>query len=173
MICKRGRGVIAKHDDLAKVLANYASKAGFSNIREKRFRFTRKKPADVFVTEWRTRENVAWDVGVASVTRSDVVGTAAETCGFAAVNYRHTKLKNFGNLKNKEPFKDFHYVPIIAESGGSWEENAVNMLRRLGFFLRDEKRIERHSRHMGIAATLSVTLQRWNGRMICSRFENA
>ena len=166
--CKKGRGVIAKHDAVVRALARAVSRAGLPNVVEKRFRGTKKRPGDIFVMNWDGETNVAFDIGVASVTRKDLVDMAAEEELTAGSTYEALKMNDYNNGSFILP-PGYEYVPIIVESGGRWTKAGKEMMQRLAELM-SFRWDESYGKALWRTATAcSFALNNWIGRMILGR----
>ena len=124
------------------------------------------RPADVYVENWIDGGKVAFDISVVSPTQNAIILRAAETPAAAIEMRKSSKIREHFNDCRAQGIA---FKPLVVESFGGWDADAVKLLKKLG----------RHSaRRWGkndaleikyFFQRLSVALQRGNAALLVDR----
>ena len=125
-----------------------------------------QRPADIFIPHWAGGQDAALDVTVTSSLQLQTVNRAATEPGYALRVRRQQKWNKYSELCRAEGIV-FHTLPV--EALGGWDNEAVEVLKRLGQALarstcQEEGEVTKH-----LFGRLSILLMKGNSSLIQNR----
>ena len=130
----------------------------------------RKRPADTFLPGFGGGLGTCIDVACTNVWR-DVNRSAATMKGGGAADRYCTVQKEAANNHNRNDAlaMGYDYQPLVVDSAGAWDANAVTWLRKLGGMLATATNISHTHGCARVFSRLSTTLQRQQAHAILER----
>ena len=159
---------ISRHNHLRDAIYHAAVSASLGPTREDRALLpgVDQRPADIFIPHWAGGQDAALDVTVTSSLQLQTVNRAATEPGYALRVRRQQKWNKYGELCRAEGIV-FHTLPV--EALGGWDNEAVEVLKRLGQALarstcQEEGEVTKH-----LFGRLSILLMKGNSSLIQNR----
>ena len=111
-----------------------------------------KRPDGATLIPWTRGKLVAWDVTVPDIYANSYIADTATTASAAANRAADNK------AKNRELAKTHQFAPIAIETGGAWNEKAVEFISEVGRIITEVTNEQQET--MFLFQRISVALQR-------------
>jgi len=166
--CKGDR--IRRHNAERNVIHNDMCTAGFSPVLEPKHILRnggKKKPADIFVSDWSEGKGACFDVAVTCPLQIKYINHAAKTQLYAAEDYaENVKIPKYSEACAAQ---NLLCIPLVFESFGGMTKNTEETLLRTARFYCHRLSIENSIGITQLFQRISIVLHRHNARMILSR----
>ena len=165
--CKGDR--IRRHNAERNVIHNMCT-AGLSPVLEPKHILRnggKKKPADIFVSDWSEGKGACFDVAVTCPLQIKYINHAAKTQLYAAEDYaENVKIPKYSEACAAQ---NLLCIPLVFESFGGMTKNTEETLLRTARFYCHRLSIENSIGITQLFQRISIVLHRHNARMILSR----
>ena len=132
-----------------------------------------RRPADIWVPQWRESGPAAWDFAVTSGLRAGEIHASALDGGRSTEAYEDVK-RQYLDTAAQCSQQGLQFVPMVVEAhGGGWGPAAVSVWNALAKEYACATGIEKSVACNEIAQRLSTTLQRESARAILRRLTPA
>ena len=127
----------------------------------------KKKPADIFVSDWSEGKGACFDVAVTCPLQIKYINHAAKTQLYAAEDYaENVKIPKYSEACRAQ---NLLCIPLVFESFGGMTKNTEETLLRTARFYCHRLSIENSIGIPQLFQRVSIVLHRHNARMILSR----
>ena len=168
--CRHGGDVVARHNHLRDIFANFCRRAHLSVRVEVGYGLARdhvnSRPADVLVQGWDRGKPAAFDVTVASPLTPVTLNNASTSVGAAA--YAAQLRKHVANDTRCQEF-GWACIPLAVETYGNWGMEAQNVFSRLASLRAIGQAIPKPKMLGDIYCHLNMSLVRSVARAIMGR----
>ena len=160
---ERHQNRIGKHNSLVECIATTLKGCGIPFKKEEHF--DEKIPGDIFIPNWATGRDLWVDLSVVSTLCPSHVKMSAREAGSEAAKRVDEKNKKYAELRNVASF-----TPVVVETLGYWDKTAIYFFKELAQrnFSNDLMELPKSSLSR-LMNNLSVTLQKFNARMLATR----
>ena len=161
-----------RHDHIRDQILQEAQRAGFNPKKELPALIpgSQSRPADIFVESWTNGRRVAFDVSVVSPTQDAIIDRAANVAASAIEMRKSEKTrKHAENCRASGLF----FEPLVVESFGGWDAEAVKMLKTLATHCAPRKGLSPAMEIKYFFQRLSIALQRGNATLLLCRDRNS
>ena len=169
--CKGDR--TRRHNAERNVIEKDMRTAGFAPVLEPKHILRnggKRKPADIFVSDWAEGKGACFDVAVTCPLQRKYIRQAAETQLYAAEDYaEHVKIPKYSEACAAQ---NLLCIPLVFESFGGMTKNTEETLLRTARSYCHRLSIENSIGIPQMFQRISVVLHRHNARMILSRRNN-
>ena len=138
-LCGSGGDRTCRHHAARNIVADAANTAGLRPEIEKPDLLppspddldpNRRRPADVYLPNWRDGRPAALDLAITSPHRHDMRDSAPMAPGMAATEYEKTKRSHLNTAALCEQ-QGFAFVPVVGEPSGGWGPSAMCVFKSL------------------------------------------
>ena len=168
--CRHGGDVVARHNHLRDIFANFCRQAHLSVRVEVGYGLARdhvnSRPADVLVQGWDRGKPAAFDVTVASPLTPVTLNNASTSVGAAA--YAAELRKHVANDTRCQEL-GWTCIPLAVETYGNWGKEAQSVFSRLASLLAIGQAIPKPKMLGDIYGHLNMSLVRSVARAIMGR----
>ena len=168
--CRHGGDVVARHNHLRDIFANFCRKAHLSVRVEVGYGLARdhvnSRPVDVLVHGWDRGKPAAFDVTVASPLTPVTLNNASTSVGAAA--YAAELRKHVANDTRCQEL-GWTCIPLAVETYGNWGKEAQSVFSRLASLLAISQAIPKPKMLGDIYGHLNMSLVRSVARAIMRR----
>ena len=168
--CRHGGDVVARHNHLRDIFANFCRQAHLSVRVEVGYGLARdhvnSRPADVLVQGWDRGKPAAFDVTVASPLTPVTLNNASTSVGAAA--YAAEQRKHVANDTRCQEL-GWTCIPLAVETYGNWGKEAQSVFSRLASLLAIGQAIPKPKMLGDIYGHLNMSLVRSVARAIMGR----
>ncbi len=155
--CRKSAGRQLRHGQLNDILLRAFNSIGITSIREPTglCRGSENRPDGVTVVPWRRGKNLAWDATCADTFAVSHLPGTCVTAGAAARTAETNKRVKYQNLIDTVEF-----VPVAAETMGSWGPEGYELIIELGRRIAEVKKEPLSGAYL--KQRLSIAIQRGN-----------
>jgi len=121
---------------------------------------------DIFLPSWELNRDMYIDVTVTNPLCPSNLAQASRECGYAAQKAFLLKKVRYQEVVNAN---QLWFLPLAVESLGGWHPQAIPFFKSIARRLAQQKAIEISAAMRDLMTSLSVCLQKMNGRMMAER----
>ena len=159
--CRKSAGRQSRHGQLNDILLRSFNSIGITSIREPTGLCigSENRPDGVTVVPWRRGKNLAWDATCADTFAASHLSGTSVTAGAAARTAETNKRTKYQNLIDTVEF-----VPVAAETMGSWGPEGYELITELGRRIAEVKKEPLSAAYL--LQRLSIAIQRGNAHCV-------
>jgi len=166
--CSHGPLRIQRHDALVSVVHHTLLQDHPGVLREQGTSTSdRSRPGDIYHPNFRLGRPAYFDLSVRCTTQSAVISSAASQAGVAAAAGEEAKDNQYLDIVNQS---GGDFIPLVCESFGVWTPSALSTLFSIADRSTVKNGLPRKVARRQLLQQLSVTLWRYNARMILRQY---
>ena len=129
LTCKRSAPWQIRHAQINDIIWRSVKKAQYPAVKEPvgLSRSDGKRPDEATMIPWTRVKPLAWDVTITDTFANSYIGETSTRATEAADRAAKNKTTKYTDLA-----KTHHFVPIAIETGGAWNELALEFITELG-----------------------------------------
>ena len=169
LCCGSGSERIQRHNGICSAIYNLAQAGGLAPVREARFLLPNngRKPGDVYIQyAGDGMLDLALDISIVASLKSSMLEQCVERPESVAESGYQRKIRSMGNQPQDHSFQ---FVPIVASCFGAWHPAAITQIKKLIRAKCTRLCLDEAKTTAAEFRTLSVYLQRGNGRILINR----
>ena len=166
--CGSGGERIQRHNGICTAIYNLAVAGGLAPVREARYLLPNgRKPGDVMIQfAGDGMLDLALDISIVASLKSSMLEQCVERPEAVAESGYQRKIRSMGNQPQDHSFQ---FVPIVASCFGAWHPAAITQIKKLIRAKCTRLGLDEAKTTAAEFRSLSVFLQRGNGRILINR----
>ena len=168
LCCGSGSERIQRHNGICSAIHNLAQAGGLAPVREARFLLPNgRRPGDCFIQYGgEGMLDLALDISIVASLRRDLLERSVERPECVAEDGYQRKMRSMGNMAQEHSFT---FCPVVTSCFGAWHPVAVREIKKLIRAKCTRLNLDEAKTTATEFRTLSVYLQRGNGRILINR----